>query len=623
MSPEAAERWVGTKEVETMNRHPRKKFQFFQFGFLLIFLVSTFRLAPARDDGPVPLPHDANLAAYVGVSGNFQSVTSQQVRALTMTAYLASYAPFEQPDITTMHDRLITELNVPDEPDWGLFDCVDENLSLSFTVTDALNRLGSIAVYEYDTGLLVGLFPAAAGGGRAEGVVQNDESVRDYRVRILDAAGGLLGTLLMNAGRWDKVAFLAAGGGFQPFRPDTIRCNHGFGDTELPGDIGNPKAAEPTRPLLGPSGFAEGCCLVTYPNDSSQPLNVSPPGEFLTLKKREVILQTVIAALANPNTPKPGDPADVTALQNLVNQAYAAQDFTRALSDMAGPPYSNGCPHWHAELTGVATGIVAVPYERKKPINWRSVLISGIVSYITPEKRVLSAAVASAANNWLLQQANQARTGLKPGDVMAYADLYSLITAGAPKQIAHIEPILEDVTFRLQPDIAPSGGSGTGLVEVVGAATTPAPPVPVNGGTLSFSSAGWTATLSLAKGWKWKVTGNIVSPMGYDGSSREFQTPVGAPVNIPCTLRVLLSLKVFTWDYIAPRAAHVQLIQNNQVVREGDTVRGDDGSYAVSFQTIAPGTYTVKATAPFFQGTTTISVGRGVEQSVTVIMTFQ
>jgi hypothetical protein len=591
---------------------------------------------PAVAQNPVPLPTDPSLAAYVGISGNFRSTNTGELRYLEMAADMAAYTHFEQPDPATMDSRLVTELTVPDEANWGLFDCADAILTLKVKVTDANNRLGSATVYEYSTGRLVGSIPASPEGGQILGMLQNDQAVRLYLIRLLSRDGTLLCTLLARPDGFDQVVWFQVGGGFQPYRPATIKCNGHppgippYGDDNLPGEVGNPKTADPTQPLLNVMGYAEGCCLASYANDSSQALNVYPPGIFTQLKKREVILDTVTRGMGQYKM----SVESRQGLSNLITAVYNMQDQASALNAQIGPPYSTGCPHWHVKLSGIATSVIAIPFKRKASANWLNVLLGGAVTLLTNEKKTLSSFLTGAFNQLLQVQANQQQTGLKPGDVIQFGDIYSLLAENAPIQIAHLQGITETVTFTLQPDIPPPSGSGSASLTGQGAWTTPAPPVPQSGANLLFSSGSnpaWTTTMQLPKGFKWSISGNIASPPGYQaGPATQFQTPVSGPVSIPCTLTVLLQLRVYTVSAAnpsGPMSIRVQALNaSNAIVAEGDSVVQPDGRCAFSVPFLTPGVYTLKASrvtsGGSWSGTATVQVQRGVLQETTLTVTY-
>ena len=293
------------------------------------------------------------------------------------------------------------------------------------------------------------------------------------------------------------------------------------------------------------------------------------------------------------------------------------------------PPYSKGYAIWKIDFQGQATAILAVPFERERKSGVWSILIGAILPGIQSQNNFLSRILTSAANDWLKNQANQQSSGFRPGDVFSLGDIYVLTGSQFSAVPQNLAPILQDVTFQLVPDIAPPanmGGMGMGQVTLDKAFTNPAPPggiaTPFN---LNFNpSSNWTATAKLAKGYSWKATGNITAPMGYQPVNQpiEFQVPGSNTVTIPVKLTVLLQLQVYTTASDGPCSAQVQLINGSgQVVGQQTSASDGKGNYLATFITVQPGSYTIKAAAPYRSpGQTSVNVQIGTSQSETATL---
>jgi hypothetical protein len=584
---------------------------------------------PAVAQNPVPLPTDPSLAAYVCVNASFQSRTLGHNRNLTMRVWAAAFAPGETFDLSALDSRAFLTLEMPQEPGWGLFEALDPNLTFQVHLTDTQNRLGSVRVYEVASGRLVATLAAFPGGGQIEASFHNDAAVRDYRLEIRDANGILLSTLAVDAGKWDTVYPLTLSGGFEPYYPPPISAppHYTVGPNDVFGTQGDPQAAPGVRSGI-PMGFSKSACAFNYTNDNSVTFPLPPPNAFAQFVKREVIANTINIARF-----KVGDPQALASLQNAINQA-SIRDPTRALGNVEVTPYTDATALWKIEFRGQATAVLAVPFERKRKANGFNALVSAIATTLRPGRDFLSILAVSAADAWLADVNNQQSSGFKQGDVMAWGDIYSLLAAESTKGMVRAGPILQDVTFTLQPDIPPPSGSGSASLTGQGAWTTPAPPVPQSGANLLFSSGSnpaWTTTMQLPKGFKWSISGNIASPPGYQaGPATQFQTPVSGPVSIPCTLTVLLQLRVYTVSAAnpsGPMSIRVQALNaSNAIVAEGDSVVQPDGRCAFSVPFLTPGVYTLKASrvtsGGSWSGTATVQVQRGVLQETTLTVTY-
>jgi len=595
-------------------------------AFVLALLAS---MCLASGQAPVALPTDPDLAAYVGSTGRFQSRTLPETRNLSMAAWAAAFGPGETFDFAALMDRAYLELGLPDEDGWGEFIALDDNLTIHVHVTDRKSRLACVRVYEVPSGALIGTLQASQGGAIVQGTLSNDAEVRDYKLEIVSAGGALLSTLAVDLGKWDAVSWISVGGGFEPFCPAPIACTRYTprgADSNPPGNdyfriTGDPRTAPGASSGTTYVATSQGCATMDVTNDSATPITKSPPAAYMQFVKKDVIHNSV--ALGSI---KFGDPAAMTALQNLM-ASLTVRDLAQALSSVSFPPYSEGYAYWQPVFTGQVTAILAAPYERvRKGGSW-TVLLGAIVPGLTGAD-FLSRLLVSAAGTWLQNEQNRLESKFRPGDVRSLGDVYSLVTAQGAAEARNLAPLLAPVTFQVQPSVSPSPPftpvfSGTVELDNPPACTSPPPPGPANGGVLTFNAKG-TATMQLAKGYRWKATGQILSPMGYTASTMAFQTPCSQTVVIPTTLTTLLQLNVFTRTPTGPGPALVKVKLNGVVVREGTSAPQPNGHYMVSLagSPFAPGTYVIEATNPPNQPATpvTITVAPAVTQEATITL---
>jgi hypothetical protein len=557
----------------------------------LVVLASLSLARPAGAQNPVPLPTDRNLAAYVGVSGNFQSVSLQTKRRLTMPAWVAAFGPGESFDFSALDSRAFLTLSLPEDQGWGLFDIVDADLTMTIDVTDSQNRLGSIKIYEVDSGLLVATVQANPAHSQASTTLVRDSQIRNYRIDILNTSGVSLSQLAVDAGKWDRVVPISLTGGFEPYYPAPVGSAHYTpGPDDVFGTQGDPLEAPGVKSFVNYPGFSKSAAARDYTNDNSQTSPLPPPDSYARYVKRGLI-----GPAFNVNRYRTGDPADDQALQTAINSASAV-DLTPALANVDVLPYDDATARWRIEFRGVATAILAVPFERKRKTSGLGSLVQAIVTTLAPNHGFLSVLAAAAGNSWLADQANQQSSGFKQGDVMAWGDIYALLASERTREAMRNVGITQNVTFTLTPDIAPPSGFGSGHITDWTATTTPPPPPVVFDTTLVFSPYNAVVTKALPKGYKYKASANITSPIGYQGSSTDFFLVPGCPsIAIPCTLTKLLTWKIVTTGGLGI-SAHVT-VKNaaGQTYAEGDSSRQPDGSWAYVLLSVPPGPYTVEA----------------------------
>jgi hypothetical protein len=589
--------------------------------FGAILLICWACLAAAQT--PIPLPTDPSLAAYASVSGNFQNQLGETKR-LTMSVWMTAYTQGQPIDFATMSDNAFETLGLPDQDNWGYFTSVDNTLTFNIRITDSKNRLGDVRIRENDTGKLVADIPANAMRNEIQGTFANDETVREYVATVYDATGSALSVLAIDGGKFDAWAWFSVSGCFEPFCPQPLACSQftPVSGVDYMQVVGDPNSAPGVISGLSGTNSAKGCATLDVTNDSSAELTVDPPGVYLGFQKRRVILDSV-----QPSGIHFGSVADAQSLQSLV-ASLTQQDPTRVLSPVDLPPYSKGYGYWTIAFTGEVTSILAVPFERLRHNGVLDFLSKGInIYFVAKSGNLLSSGLLAASDTYL--SSSQNNSGFKKGDVIALGDIYTLVAAPSTQQSRNPQPILQDVSFQLVPDIAPPGGMGQITISNTGYWTSVTPPGPANGGTLNLPSPDFFGTLSLPKGFKWEAKGCIQSPCGYQSINQpiQFQSPSVNTIQVPCVLTMLLQLKIYTSSASGPMGVPVQVLNSQgQVVSQGASVRQGDGKYAFSAACLAPGNYTAKAylatSGGIWSGNAPVTVQKGISQEISLQIGF-
>jgi len=192
-------------------------------------------------------------------------------------------------------------------------------------------------------------------------------------------------------------------------------------------------------------------------------------------------------------------------------RAAAQEDPYIVVLPVQAVPYSQGCARWRVPFTGQATAVLVIPYERKKHQRTLEAFIAGLATYVASQRGFLSALVVAAANGWLQSAENQQASGLKPGEVLAWGDVYSVMVDSG-KDVPRWENLTQEwrVYIRVRyPDGSTAPAEGVVRALRDSPLTNPAP---------SFSAAPETyvgkdgATIQLGKGWWWKL--KVSSPGG-------------------------------------------------------------------------------------------------------------
>lgn len=571
--------------------------------------------APTR----TPLPTDGNIAVYVGVKATWQSLSKPAVATNTveMGTDVSVYDLNQMPTRDNLDDHSLTLMPLPASSDWYVFKPTTDTFDLTFDIADTANRLSKIVVSDLITGEVLGSVAATQNGAAIKGKLTLSWLQPYYRIDGYDTANNRLFLLAASNGRPDTYSYFPVAGSFQPYRPATMSSMRFAGGDGVFGPEGDPYNKDGV--LVSASAgqwFSRGCGAKDEINNAPITNPMQPPAPLLDyIKKRRI--ETV-----NPSGYPSNDKADQLNLANAIIAA-GQEDQTRALSELTQLPYSDNTGHWHAKFTGSVTAFFMVPYTVSKHNTLfdliKQVFTGVLASMLTNARDKLATALTGAFAGWLVSDAGK-QSGLNAGMVIPLGDVKVTGTAEDAKSMPVALSLLQEVTFKLTPDIAPPTGlNGGGSVVSTGAWTTPAPPGPSNGGDLSFDVNG-IAKKQLAKGFKWKASGCISSTRGYHtGTSEEFQTPIDASVTVPCTLTVLLHLKI-----VANASCTVMVKKESEPPVQGSTTSMNGQNVFDMFQ-VTPATYTVEGTASPIGGsrvprkaTQTVIVNPGVEQVVSL-----
>lgn len=481
---------------------------------LIVIALACGQLSSAQSLTPKPLRTDTSLAALIAVRGQFTSLIVDEQRQLTMRVWAADFSPNEQVDFDQLLSRSFSELELPEEPGWGLFAPSGNYLEIQVRVTDQQGRLGRVEFRNAETWQLVSSIWANAYRTEAAGVFSIPADLREMVAEVLNDTGRVLARIAVDVGKFDTVVPVLVGGNFDPYYLEPVYCPH-FG--EQPGDAGGSQSGDPYNPpgVKTRAGSGMGRSYSTayrdLTNDSPVVVeDVWPPDPFRGLYRKKTIANTVNFGLF-----KVADPQAMAQLVQAVSTA-AAEDPSRPLSPVQALPYSEGCARWRVGFTGQATAVLAIPYERKKRQRTLEAFLSTIHTLLLPQRGFLSVLAANTANQWLQDAQNQQASGLKPNEVVAWGDVYSVLT-DSTKSVPRVVNLTQEWTVYVKVRYPNGSGGWTiqdaeGDVEALHDAplTSPSPPAFPSPGTVHVGTGG--ATIHLGKGWRWKL--RLTAPGG-------------------------------------------------------------------------------------------------------------
>ncbi len=334
---------------------------------------------------------------------------------------------------------------------------------------------------------------------------------------VLNDTGRVLARIAVDVGKFDAVVPVLVGGNFEPYYLEPVYCSH-FG--EQPGDVGGSRSGNPYNPpgakTYAGNGMGRSYSTAYHDFMNDSPVVISdvwPPDPFRGLYRKKTIANTV-----NFGRFRVADPQAMAQLVQAVSTA-AAEDPSCPLSPAQALPYSEGCARWRVRFTGQATAVLAIPYERKKRQRTLEAFLSTIHTLLAPQRGFLSVLAANVANSWLQDLQNQQASGLKPGEVVAWGDVYSVLTDGTvsmPRVVNTVQEWLVYVKARF-PDGREEPTSGTVTIEPVQPLLQPAPPSAPAYYQVIVPPEG--KLFRLGKGWRYRFL---------LGSTEQFQANVPA-----------------------------------------------------------------------------------------------
>lgn len=500
---------------------------------LIVIALACVQLSSAQALTPKPLRTDPSLAALIAVRGQFTSLIVDEQRQLTMRVWAADFSPNEQVDFNQLLSRSFSELELPEEPGWGLFAPSGNTLEIQVRVTDQQGRLGRVEFRNAETWQLVGSIWANSYRTEAAGVFSIPADLREMVAEVLNDTGRVLARIAVDVGKFDKVVATLVPGRFQPYHPKPVYCSH-FSPhpSDIWGEPGEPRSAPGAITSLSGADASRTVAYIDFANDNVATCLVPSPEEVGVLKRKETIAYTV-----DWEKIKVADPQSLAQLEQMVRTA-AAEDLSPAVPSVEVPPYSEGCVRWRVTFTGRAYAVLAIPYERGGRKRALDIVVAGAATVFAAQKNWLGLLLAGAANQWLQQnEKNQEKAGLKPGEVVQYGDVYSLITY-SEQDIPRLQNLTQEWTVYVKVRY-PDGRGGwviqdaEGEVQAVRDAptTSPAPPAFPPAGIVHVGRNG--ATIHLGKGWRWKL--RLTAPGG-----EEKLVEVPDPKNTVVTLYITL-----------------------------------------------------------------------------------
>jgi hypothetical protein len=483
---------------------------------LIILALACVQLSSAQSLSPKPLHTDPSLAALIAVRGQFTSLIVDEQRQLTMRVWAADFSPNEQVDFDQLLSRSFSELELPEEPGWGLFAPSGNYLEIQVRVTDQQGRLGRVEFRNAATWQLVGSIWANTYRTEAVGVFSVPADLREMVAEVLNDTGRVLARIAVDVGKFDAVVPVLVGGNFEPYYLEPVYCSH-FG--EQPDDVyggapGHPYAPPGAKTYASSGAGRSGTTVYRdFTNENSAVAEALPPPVFWNLYRKKTIANTV-----NFGRFRVADPQAMAQLVQAVSTA-AAEDPSPPLSPAQALPYSEGCARWRVRFTGQATAVLAIPYERKKRQRTLEAFLSTIHTLLAPQRGFLSVLAANVANSWLQDLQNQQASGLKPGEVVAWGDVYSVLTDGTvsmPRVVNTVQEWLVYVKARF-PDGREEPTSGMVTIEPVQPLLQPGPPPAPAYYQVIVPPEG--KLFRLGKGWRYRFL---------LGSTEQFQANVPA-----------------------------------------------------------------------------------------------
>jgi hypothetical protein len=555
------------------------------------------------DVTPTALPFDAALSMYVGHSGTWYNYNAGEEESAEIEDVVAAFEATEtfSEDVDLWADHQINDPTIP--TGWLFFSPVDEEpMTLHVVIRDTQNRLGDVVVRDRVTSQTVGVLSANEAGSEIDGTLEVSPTAEAYSLEVRDQT---LSNVLFTAGA------------NKPWIDKAVVCTHTYGWTPNCGDahegdscpgIGHPLSppyGDPTsldgKTASGQPIAIDGCSGPrTYTNDST--IKVTIGSRYSDLQTKHLLRNVDWA---------PGPALTAAAAESILSAITAArQPFQGGTSFLQGldvKPYSVSTGHWPVQLTGAVTSIIYLPFRgtavQEEVWRWKAGLS---VNWNLGENELTPAITVSGgyeAGPGTTRRDTQCGVPVPVGDVWGLT-----CCAGTAATLSAEQCITTPVTFALRADIPYGLIGGLGTAEFDQAWTTPAPPSPGGGTPLVFPGSGelkGLCTVGLAKGWKWKATGEPGTGLGgeddvyTEGSDGPFMIPGTSQSTLHCELEKLITLNVKAVADQGGAAESCIWLERKPgttwvYAGDGDTVATGNDQIWTHMGPVGPGTYRVR-----------------------------
>lgn len=569
-------------------------------SFVILTAVATTAVQQAAaSDGRTltRLPSDPTLAVYVGLRGTWThgSFTNQFSE---IEAPMAEFGPDEQvsDELDVWSKRQINDPQPP--PGWHFFHGNDaRNMRLSVDVRDAQRRLKDVVITDRDTRAVIGTVRAEYGGSRISGARLIQPTAKHFTLEVRAK---------------DTGATLCRLGVDSPETDDVVVCTLIYG---FNANLGREHAC----PIVGPEGpWGDPMNLagkVSTPSPDYQICiggyrythDAGGPGQKSPLALRDKALLRDVR----------WDPRgfSLTAMEVVhgdvltsLRESYAAGKSI--MPSWAPPPFSEGIPHWRVNLQAAIHSVVCYPY-RGRPM-YKDQIAEELQARMEASRGIglgttTPSAEVAAGMNRSLTLAEKARW--RVSEAIPIGDLWGYRAKLAEPPFAEpLAGLTTPVTFKLSadrtpPDDKPGLIGGTAKLAIVRAWTDPPPPPALTDShTLVFPSEGpnkGVCTISLAKGFLYKVTTLTTDPPRYVLGHGASELGLGVPGNTESTVLARLAtaqIVVKTVSGEQPVPATVQLRDAaGAVLQQVETARDSAGNYSYAWGAMAPGIYSFRA----------------------------
>ena len=563
----------------------------------MLVLLALCSVAFARKDPPrAQLASDNAISAYMGVSATWHSLINPALPNIQseMPTNISEYDLTQTPTRLNFVDHALGLMPASTNPDWYVFEPTTETFNLTFNIADTAHRLSKIVVSNIDTGEVVGSLKASADGSSIVGQLSLQWLAPYYRIEGYAVGNAPLFRMAASNGTPDKWVHFTATGQFAPYRPATVGTPRYAGGDNVVGVVGDAYNKNGVNIFtVGGGFFSRGCGARDAKNDVGVTNPLQPPSPLLDYIKKKRI------ETCDPTRFLSQYPQDLPKLADDINAA-GVEDQAKALTDLIASSYSDNTGHWHGKFLGNATAFFAVPYSVANHKNLLTLIkdVFGTLAGNSGSKGdKLSDRLIQDFSTYLTTDLGKT-SGLKEGMVKSVGDVKTVVTQEDKKEMPISLPIMTNVTFTMTPNIKPASFDAAGRVDLVSVApgVVGTPPNSPTFQILNFmpgtTAASATVTVPLAKGWKWKATGNISSPNGFATDMMEYLFSTPGDPTVPMTAHLTICMKL---NIVASEPCSLVVKRAGMADITGNTVRVNNQNVLI-LTTLVPGSYRIMAT---------------------------